>query len=125
MKTLLNVSLALSFLLLQVSCGNHHDEFPEKALMGQDSEAGGDIVLGRDISFLDIKESIIDASCKSCHKEYLNYENVKRDSFKILTQVSVGSMPQFSAKLSEELITFLEEWVVAGAPEFGADQGAE
>lgn len=99
---------------LQISCGNHHDV---KGL-GVDQEVVAKAMV-TDLTFLDVYGAVIEKNCKTCHKQYDNYEEVKKDSDKILEQVLTNQMPKFTSGLPQDLKDLVEEWIEAGSPEFG------
>ncbi len=112
--------LLIILLILQVSCGSKHElkikndnGVSDGLNMEGDGEDGA-----VDISFLEIKETILDPSCVSCHSSYASYEEVKRDSERILAAVLANRMPKFAAPLSEDLKELLNDWVEGGAPQF-------
>ena len=107
--------MILVSMFLQVSCGNRSRV---KGDLGTVKADMTDAIV-TDLTFLDIYDAVIDQNCKVCHGNYTEYDKIKEDKDKILEQILTNQMPQFSPGLSQDLKDLVEEWVLAGAPEFG------
>lgn len=123
MKTWMLVSFTA---LALAACGEHNDYGnPGNGTLGK-----GDAPPG---TFREVFARVIQPKCIHCHNgqkkadSFKTYELVMSrhnrvvpgnpEQSKIVKLIRSGEMPEFESKLSDELISVVENWIAAGAPQ--------
>lgn len=101
------LTLVLSFLLS--SCSESF-EFRENVVAQGRAESNF-------LDFSHIRSQIFEPHCLKCHREYGDYQTVRRQLDIIRHEVETGRMPKWAPALPESLKELLHQWYQAGAPE--------